>query len=60
MATALDFEKPILEIQEKIEELKKMSLESGTWKTGVLIWRMMEGLMDTIFQVEKRNKERKI
>ena len=25
MATALDFEKPILEIQEKIEELKKMS-----------------------------------
>ena len=29
MATALDFEKPILEIQEKIEELKKMSLESG-------------------------------
>ena len=60
MATALDFEKPILEIQEKIEELKKMSLESGTWKTGVSIWRMMEGLMDTIFQVEKRNKERKI
>lgn len=37
-----------------------MSLESGTWKTGVSIWRMMEGLMDTIFQVEKRNKERKI
>ena len=60
MATALDFEKPILEIQEKIEELKKMSLESGTWKTGVSIWRMMEGLMDTIFQAEKRNKERKI
>ncbi|MBR1425299.1 acetyl-CoA carboxylase carboxyltransferase subunit alpha [bacterium] len=29
MATGLDFEKPILEIQEKIEELKKMSLESG-------------------------------
>lgn len=29
MSTALDFEKPILEIQEKIEELKKMSLESG-------------------------------
>ena len=29
MATSLDFEKPILEIQEKIEELKKMSLESG-------------------------------
>ena len=29
MAAALDFEKPILEIQEKIEELKKMSLESG-------------------------------
>ena len=29
MATVLDFEKPILEIQEKIEELKKMSLESG-------------------------------
>ena len=29
MATALDFEKPILEIQSKIEELKKMSLESG-------------------------------
>ena len=29
MATALDFEKPILEIQQKIEELKKMSLESG-------------------------------
>ena len=29
MATAMDFEKPILEIQEKIEELKKMSLESG-------------------------------
>ena len=25
----LDFEKPIMEIQEKIEELKKMSLESG-------------------------------
>ena len=24
MATVLDFEKPILEIQEKIEELKKM------------------------------------
>ena len=29
MATSLDFEKPIIEIQEKIEELKKMSLESG-------------------------------
>lgn len=29
MATAMDFEKPILEIQEKIEELKKMSQESG-------------------------------
>lgn len=29
MATSLDFEKPILEIQQKIEELKKMSLESG-------------------------------
>ena len=29
MATVLDFEKPIVEIQEKIEELKKISLESG-------------------------------
>lgn len=29
MSTVLEFEKPILEIQEKIEELKKMSLESG-------------------------------
>ncbi len=29
MAVVLEFEKPILEIQEKIEELKKMSLESG-------------------------------
>ena len=29
MSAALDFEKPILDIQEKIEELKKMSLESG-------------------------------
>ena len=29
MATVLDFERPIIEIQEKIEELKKMSLESG-------------------------------
>ncbi len=29
MATVLDFEKPIMEIQEKIEELKKISLESG-------------------------------
>jgi acetyl-CoA carboxylase carboxyl transferase subunit alpha len=29
MATVLEFEKPILEIQRKIEELKKMSLESG-------------------------------
>ena len=29
MTTTLDFEKPIIEIQEKIEELKKMSLESG-------------------------------
>ena len=29
MATVLEFEKPILEIQEKIEELKRMSLESG-------------------------------
>lgn len=29
MASALDFEKPILEIQEKIKELKKMSIESG-------------------------------
>lgn len=29
MSVALDFEKPILEIQRKIEELKKMSLESG-------------------------------
>ena len=29
MATTLDFEKPIIEIQRKIEELKKMSLESG-------------------------------
>ncbi len=27
--TTLEFEKPILEIQEKIEELKKISLESG-------------------------------
>ncbi|MBR1460428.1 acetyl-CoA carboxylase carboxyl transferase subunit alpha, partial [bacterium] len=26
---ALDFEKPIIEIQRKIEELKRMSLESG-------------------------------
>lgn len=29
MSAILDFEKPILEIQEKIEELKKISLESG-------------------------------
>lgn len=29
MTTVLDFEKPILEIQKKIEELKKMSQESG-------------------------------
>lgn len=29
MASVLEFEKPIVEIQEKIEELKKMSLESG-------------------------------
>ncbi len=29
MATILEFEKPIMEIQEKIEELKKISLESG-------------------------------
>ena len=29
MATALDFENPILEKKKKIEELKKMSLESG-------------------------------
>jgi acetyl-CoA carboxylase carboxyl transferase subunit alpha len=29
MVSALEFEKPILEIQKKIEELKKMSLESG-------------------------------
>lgn len=29
MAAVLDFEKPILEIQAKIEELKKISLESG-------------------------------
>ena len=29
MAVTLDFEKPILEIQRKIEELKRMSLESG-------------------------------
>lgn len=29
MAVALDFEKPILEIQKKIEELKQMSLETG-------------------------------
>lgn len=29
MTTVLDFEKPILDIQEKIEELKKMSQESG-------------------------------
>ena len=29
MSTILDFEKPIMEIQEKIEELKKISLESG-------------------------------
>lgn len=29
MTAILDFEKPILEIQEKIEELKKISLESG-------------------------------
>ena len=29
MATVLEFEKPIIEIQEKIEELKKKSLESG-------------------------------
>lgn len=29
MATVLDFEKPIVEIQKKIDELKKMSEESG-------------------------------
>ena len=29
MSAVLEFEKPILEIQEKIEELKKISLESG-------------------------------
>lgn len=29
MSTVLDFEKPIMEIQEKIEELKKISVESG-------------------------------
>ena len=29
MATILDFEKPIVEIQKKIEELKKISAESG-------------------------------
>lgn len=29
MATTLEFEKPIVEIQQKIEELKKISLESG-------------------------------
>lgn len=29
MTAVLDFEKPIIEIQEKIEELKKISLESG-------------------------------
>ncbi len=29
MTTVLDFEKPIMEIQEKIEELKKISAESG-------------------------------
>lgn len=29
MSTVLDFEKPIVEIQEKIDELKKISLESG-------------------------------
>lgn len=29
MTVALDFEKPIMEIQEKIDELKKISLESG-------------------------------
>lgn len=29
MTTVLDFEKPIMEIQEKIEELKKISMESG-------------------------------
>ncbi len=29
MASVLEFEKPIMEIQEKIEELKKISLESG-------------------------------
>lgn len=29
MAAILEFEKPIMEIQEKIEELKKISLESG-------------------------------
>ena len=29
MTTILDFEKPILEIEKKIEEFKKISLESG-------------------------------
>lgn len=29
MTAILDFEKPIMEIQEKIEELKKISMESG-------------------------------
>lgn len=29
MATILDFEKPIMEIEKKIEELKQMSIESG-------------------------------
>ena len=29
MATILDFEKPIMEIEKKIEEFKKISAESG-------------------------------
>ena len=29
MAVVLDFEKPIVEIQKKIDELKKMSEDSG-------------------------------
>ena len=48
MAAILDFEKPIIEIQEKIEELKKMTNQEADQVFDVVVQKIMErGQFDT-------------
>ena len=45
MATVLDFEKPIMEIQEKIEELKKIQRQAKQRKYGKKSYYQKQGRM---------------